>query len=153
MIFVEDKSDQYILQYFDKPSKKIYIADGKQDVVKKIKKEDDTIGIIDFDNGIDKETEGMEMSEDLNHIKVFSYKKSRLVVIYPRLQEWLVSACSESASKPSAFKLPDKIGEFHKAINKEILKDRLLKLLIHLKKNSNMFREYKSLIDKLNHKG
>lgn len=152
MIFVEDNSDQYILEYFNKPSKKILRADGKQDVVKKIKKENGSIGIIDFDDSINIEVSGMKKEEDHNHILLYNFRKSYLVVICPRLQNWLVTACQESNSTPSQFKLPDKVGEFHKAINKEFRKNQFVELLKYLKNNSQMFLTYRKLIDKINHK-
>ncbi len=151
MIFVEDNSDQYLLEYLNKPSRKIWRAEGKQDVVKKVRNEN-SIGIIDFDDSIAKEIEGMSIDEDHKHLLLYKKSDSFLVVFVPRLQNWLVSACNECQNKPSSFGLPDKVGELHNAINKEVRKQQFLNLLMHLNKNSQMFQTYKQIIKKINHK-
>lgn len=139
MIFVEDNSDQYILEYFNKPTRNIWRADGKQDVVNKIKKENGSIGIIDYDDSIENEVKGMDKEEDHDHLILYKSKESYIIVIRPRLQNWLITACQESNTTPSQFKLPEKVSEFHKAINKDIRKNQLIELLKYLKNNSKMF--------------
>lgn len=125
MIYVEDNSDQYLLEYLNKPYKKIWRAEGKQDVVKKVMKENGSIGIIDYDDDISNEIVDMELDENHKHVLLYKYKESFLIVIIPRLQNWLINACQEAGKSPSDFGLPDKTGDFHKAINKEVRKPNL----------------------------
>jgi hypothetical protein len=62
-------------------------------------------------------------------------KNNRVIVIKPRLEEWLLQTAQEASVDTKHFGLPDNAKDLHKIIHFRL--DQLKKLLHHLEEQQN----------------
>ncbi|AMM40010.1 hypothetical protein HS1_000204 [Candidatus Desulfofervidus auxilii] len=143
---IECKPDKLLIKLVTgAPKKSVIHTANKTEVIKMLFKiPDDAIGIIDEDPG----------SSHPSHLKKFRLKQDlsehglamleendsgkKLVIIKPRLEEWLLRAGKESAISFKEYNLPETGKDLHKVINtnlerlklvlKELLEERCVRL-------------------------
>lgn len=128
--------------------KKIIHANNKGNVCKKLQKNKNAIGVVDED------PESAQPSyigklQLYNHeydIKHFREKKSGnvLIVLCPRLEDWILKASKEAGIQVEDFGLPAHANELHKVINSRL--DYFTKLLDEFKGKSKMINALQVLL-------
>ncbi len=131
---IECKPDKLLIKIItNTPKKSIIHAANKTEVIKTLFKiSDDAIGIVDEDPG----------SPQPSHLKKFRLKQDlsdyglalleendfgkKLIIIKPRLEEWLLRAGKESDISFKEYKLPETGKDLHKVINSNLEKLKLI---------------------------
>lgn len=164
MIYFEDNAREALLEYLNKPQKKLELPCGKGTVLKKYKKDNSgcSIYIIDDDGDgvVDAEIEdSIEQEEDFKNITdIKLYKDKRLkekyIVIFDYdFPAWIIKALSQIGKQPSDYGFQNQKGKFHIQIREKDRKTQFKSILIDLKKNdSSMLKVLKSIFVKINHK-
>jgi hypothetical protein len=164
MIHHEDNARETLLEYLNKPKRKIEPPAGKTSVLKKFKK--DTAGsniyIVDYDdNGvIDEEiSNSIERHEDFKNfddVQLFKDKNINdkyIVIFYVDFPAWLIKALREIGKQPSDYGFSNQKGKFHLEIREKYKKDNFIKMLVDLNKNdSSMLNILKEIFKLINHK-
>lgn len=164
MIHHEDNAREVLLEYLNKPKKKIEPPAGKTSVLKKFK--NDTIGDSIFI--IDEDTDGMindeiidsvirhEKFQDIDEIQLFKHKtiKEKYIVIFKEdFPYWLINALKEIGKSPSDFGFNNQKGKFHSQIREKEKKEAFMRILVNLNKNnSSMLNTLKEIFTLINHK-
>ena len=164
MIYFEDKARESLLEYLQKPNRKLILCSGKMDVLKKFKKDksENNIYLIDNDdNGVidDEIKRSIERENEFKNITdVILYKdkkiKEKYIVIFNEdFPAWLIKALNQIGKKPSNFGFNDKKGKFHEQIRESERKENFKKILIDMnKEKSDMLKELKEIFKQINHK-
>lgn len=140
MIYLECNADEALVQACGVPKKVIKHIFSKGNVCKRLQKNKNVIGLVDEDpestqpNYIGK----LLLQSHEHNIKLFYEKKSGnvLIVLCPRLEEWILKAAKEARIQVKNFGLPDHANELHKVINSNL--DHFTKLLDKIKGKSKM---------------
>ncbi len=145
---VECKPDKLLIKFLiNVPKKSIVHAANKTEVIKTLLKiSDDAIGIIDED----------PWSLQPSHLKKFELKKNfsnyglsilhenqtkkKLVIIKPRLEDWLLRAGKESGVSFKRYKLPETGKDLHKVINTNLEKLQTTLNELLKSKNARLFK-------------
>jgi len=145
-LYVECEADKRLVLCLGK-NDPIHVH-GKGEILRKMAKRADCVGLIDEDPGKTQPSRLNEykiMGEYPNQgIRVLHNTKTHntLIVICPRLEEWILEACKESGVCPKKYGLPEDPKKFHEIVNValnqfeklivEILKSQRLKMLKNL---------------------
>lgn len=141
MIYVECKPDVALVNALGIPKREIIHAGNKSKVCKRLSKSENSKGLIDQDPWSDQlsyvkrlETvynqHGVEIREDRQN-------KNRLIILCPRLEEWILEATKEANLDITEYGLPNSGKKLHGMINTNISKfETLIEEL--LRRNSNM---------------
>ena len=127
MIYVECKPDQILVQVVTGlPIRQvIHELQGKGRVVYQVRRGSHSVGLVDEDPGATQPRLLTEMPtvEDLA-AQGFSVKQdsrgNRIVVLRPRLEEWIVRAAMDAGVLPSQFNLPKDPKRLHEVINVDL---------------------------------
>ena len=129
MIAVECEPDVILVRVFGVPSKKIYHAGSKGRVVKAVEKFGG-IEIIDEDPGCPQPKLLLNYSIAVTYeqlgIRILTRNNKRIIVICPRLEEFIIEACKESKINPKNFGLPLDSIQLHKKINAKLRNFKIL---------------------------
>lgn len=120
MIFVECKADKVFLKTIGIEEKIIYHAGGKGRVVHKLIKCKKEIGIIDEDPGRPqpKKLKQFKLIKEVHNMKILQDEnENKLILLNPRLEEWILNITKRYNLKIEKFNLPHNGEEFHKIIN------------------------------------
>jgi len=142
MIYVECKADKSLVQVIaDIESCKIEHCFGKSQVLEKLLKDKRSIGIIDEDPDAPSPTElkklKFECRESSRLSLKFCYERSNnnlLIIICPRLEDWIIKASIEEKINLNNYDLPSNPVHFHNIINPNITK---FQNLLHVLKGKN----------------
>ena len=151
-IYVECKPDFTLVRTITKiPKKHIIHAGGKSEICRKLEKQQNCTGLIDEDPLSIRPPyiEKMEIVDNLlqHELKVL-YDTSRgnyLVVLRPRLEEWILKAAQEASTDVRKYGLPDDAGKLHQEINANL--DKFERLIENLK-DSGRLKTLKKLLEK-----
>lgn len=124
-IALECKPDEALAKLLGFTKKQIYHQPNKGQVIKYLERNPEAIGIVDEDPGAawPDYFKKYERTLDEKHgVEVYTKANTRLVVIKPRLEEWVLKQASASNINPSNFTLPNSGHELHKIINTRIPK-------------------------------
>ncbi len=145
-ILVECYPDEALLRALGVPKKQLRHERCKGEVVKRVLKLDETIGLIDEDPG-------STQPRDLNNYRVVKTAKGlclltrqddankRIIMICPRLEDWLLLRAKSININPAEFGLPsqprhlhsvvryDRKGGFHRLLAELKERDHGMKLL------------------------
>ncbi|MDN5216989.1 hypothetical protein QQ020_33270 [Fulvivirgaceae bacterium BMA12] len=150
-IVLECKPDEVLIKSLGYTRKMITHQANKGEVVKYLIKNPGAIGIVDQDPG-STEPSFMKDFQKIDKIQFdidcrFSQKwKTKLIVLRPRLEEWVVKYAKVSKLKLANYSLPNTGKELHKIINSRLKNfERLLEdmheakneALLHLKESLN----------------
>jgi hypothetical protein len=141
MIYVECNPDELLVKLLTEVSKREIIhAGNKPEVCKRLKKINGVIGLVDEDP--DSVQPGYvsgrkeEIKEYENGIKVLEERNNKLIILCPRLEEFILDIAKKEKIDVKKYKLPDNGNEFHNIINVNL--DNFEKLVGDLKKVKTM---------------
>jgi len=150
-IVLECNPDEALIKVLGYSRKMITHQSSKGEVINYLERNPASIGIVDEDPGSAKPTYFSKFSlETEERFGIESYKitklGTRLIVIKPRLEEWILKHAKELKIDPGKHSLPSNGNELHKIINTRISKfESMLKVM--LDKRSAALGHLKSLID------
>jgi len=101
---------------------------NKEEVIKAlVKKEEHTVGIVDEDpyspeSRFFRQITSGTPALNTHGLKLYHLKErgNKLIVICPRLEDWVLRMCDELGVKPNKYGLPDAPKKLHKIINLNI---------------------------------
>jgi len=135
MICVECKADRLLVEKIARVGKKDIIHEGgKSRVLRLLQRQGNLIGLVDEDPGatqprvLKQYTLANRLSS--SGIKVLKRGESTLIVLCPRLEEWIIEAARECGLNMADFRLPDDGNKLHREINSSL--ERLASLLDNL---------------------
>lgn len=138
-ILVECNTDTYlmtrIIQTLNLTRKIIRCVGGKGRVIGKLEKSDDGIGLIDEDPGSSQPSDikcyqEVERYGDIKRLERRNNRKKKLIVICPKIEDWLLKRASKNNISPISFNLKNTPNAIHE---------------INIEKNSN----YRNFLNKL----
>jgi len=117
-VFVECYPDEALLRAIGVPRKQLRHERCKGEVVKKVLKLDCATGIVDEDPASAQPRdlssyEEVEVAEGLRLLVRRGSSERRLIVVCPRLEEWLIERAHLSDVKPKDYNLPDDASRLH----------------------------------------
>jgi len=126
MIYVECVPDKALVKILGIPGNEIFHAGGKGNICSRLKYSKNSIGLVDED----------PYSPQPNYIKKLKFQtkecsikvlydaefKNYLIVLCPRLEEWILKAVKEININIADYNLPQEAMELHKVINTRIKK-------------------------------
>ena len=149
MIFVECDPDEVLVKALGITRKNITHEADKPKVIKKVMKAESSKGMVDEDPLGDQPSyigQFKQIASEHN-IKVLRYDEasSYLIVLCPRLEEWVLSAAKEAGVDPVKYGLPSDSKELKKVINFRLENFRSLVRAID-DQRSNMMKKLKGLL-------
>jgi len=144
MIYTECKPDSTLVKILGNPKKQIIHLGGKPEVCKQLAKRENRRGLVDDDPFSIQPPylKKLRVMEDLSHygLKILNdtSKNNVLIILCPRLEEWVLEAAKEAGIDIKRYNLPDDGEQFHKVINIDLRKFE--KLVNDLKVKSKMMK-------------
>jgi hypothetical protein len=133
-VIVECYPDEILMQVLGLGRKEIVHQDNKGEVCNYLEKNEIKIAIVDEDPGSGQPNLLKKFNltgEKFEIRKLIQANTGKIVlIIKPRLEEWIIYQCEKSAISPGKFYLPNNAKELKKVINLRL--DRFRKLLIEL---------------------
>ena len=130
------------------PPRRIMHHQGKSELIRKLLKQNDSVRLID------KDPSSIQPTLYLQRFQVLSYSDSdgieilhhnqghnRLIVLYPRLEEWVIESARKANVSLRNYNLPTTGNELHEVINFKI--KRFEELLDDLKQSSERVKVLK----------
>jgi len=126
-------------------------ASNKSGVLKELSKRK-AFGLVDEDpmapQGIVTKDFHEEIVDEILQVKIHrNSRSSHLIVLCPRLEDWLLRICRLSKVDISKYSLPRESRELHKVINQK--KRNLETLLEALYKKSKIFLKFTTLLNRI----
>jgi len=127
--------------------KNIHHAGNKSELLKKLTERTNSIGIIDEDpwSVQPPHLKKFEEKQDLANYKLkilhHTSKNNVLIVLRPRLEEWILGAAKEANVDLKTYNLPNEAVKLHEQINIQI--NNFQKLLEDIKDKSNRIKSLK----------
>ena len=145
MVFVvECKPDRKLVKSLI-PRRRIVHAGNKSGVLRRLTRNyENSIGLIDQDPASHQPPDLGKFreirSDTSNKLRVlyFDRKRNFIVILCPKLENWIIEASHEANINISEYKLPDDPDELHRIINLNL--DKFEKLVSKLKQISNRVR-------------
>jgi len=150
LYLVECKPDGLLIGFLTSaPKKEIEHAGNKSELLKKLVKDRvESTGVVDDDPGSVQPPYLNEFSEiessSIHKLKMLKHKTNLLIILCPRLEDWILDAAKEADVDPRVYGLPDDSIRLHKQINIQLEKfQKLLEALIERKsKRIEMLKKY-----------
>ena len=118
-ILVECNADEAVLRALGLPRKQLLHFGGKYELVKKLKERTHDVGMIDEDPGKGQPPQDMssyrqtDSAEGLHLLTRRGRGGQRLVVICPKLEDWLIARAKSSGIRPEDYGLPSDPDRLH----------------------------------------
>jgi len=142
VIYVECKPDFALIKSLGIPKKNIIHAWGKSRVCRSLEKSSNSKGLIDEDPLSEQPPylEKLHLIQERHEIRTWhdSRRGNCLVVLCPRLEEWILKAAKEAEIDLRRYNLPDDAEKLHKIINISI--NKFEKLIVELKGRSRIVK-------------
>ena len=144
MIYTECKPDSSLVRILGIPKKQIIHQQGKPEVCKQLEKRGKWKGLIDEDPLSVQPPYLKRLQEKKNlsnyGLKILhdNSKNNDLIVLCPRLEEWIIKATEEAGIDIKRYNLPDDGEQLHKVINIDLSKFE--RLVNDLKVKSKMMK-------------
>lgn len=136
MIYLECYADKTLVVALDIPKKEIRHSHGKGNVCKSLLKNGKSKGLVDEDPFSTQPSYLGKLEIKLNEedIKLLydESAQNHLVVLCPRLEDWILKAAKEAGVNVEDYNLPKDVDEFSKIIN--IKPERIVPLIQNIKK-------------------
>lgn len=159
MLFVECKPDyELVISLASVPIKKVEHAGNKSGVLKKLVRRrgtpnyENSIGMIDEDP-LSTQPPDLEKFREIEYlerykIRILHYRwlNNRLLVLCPKLEEWIVEAAREARINLNDYGLPSDPRKLHEVINLGI--KRFRELVEDLMNQSNRVKELQAQLKK-----
>lgn len=137
MIFVECKPDTLLVKYLASSSeRRIIHSNGKSGVCKALTNNNNCIGVVDEDPWSNQPKYLKNLRENNDHqeyginLLLDADRDNKVIVIRPRLEEWIIQAAEKANVNLDGYKLPSDGEGLHDIINKNLEKfERLLEEL------------------------
>jgi hypothetical protein len=156
MYLVECKPDEILVKVLtNTPRKQIQHGGNKSELLKRLTKRSNSIGIVDEDPLSHQPPHLRKFEEKLKicDIKILHQRRGNniLIMLCPRLEDWILKAAHEVNVNPEKYGLPDNPEKLHEQINIKtdkflgfvddirIKSERLKKLKQHLSRNHETF--------------
>lgn len=140
MIYVECKPDRALVSSLGVPKRNIIHEGGKSKVCRRLEKSRNSKGLVDEDPLSEQPPyiERLNLIQDRHEIKTLhdNRRGNYLVVLCPRLEEWILKAAKEAEIDLGKYNLPDDAEKLHKIININI--NKFEKLIAELKGRSKI---------------
>ena len=154
LIYVECKPDEALIETL-LGSKDIIHSYGKARVIKVLSESNRKVmGLVDEDPGtpLPKDfSKNFLLKENYDEfdIKIFKHvdRESYLILLRPRLEEWILKACKEVEISPTKFGLPQDPDKLHRLININI--SSFTNLLDYLSTKSKRVQKLRHIIASL----
>jgi len=152
MIYTECKPDSVLVKTLGIPKKEIIHLGGKPEVCKQLEKRENWKGLIDEDPFSIQPSylKRLKMRVNLSNygFKVLydNCNNNDLIVLCPRLEEWVLTATKEAQIDIKRYNLPDDGEHLHKEININI--DKFEKLIKDLRGKSRQMKALEKSIKK-----
>jgi len=132
MMLVECKPDKLLVQIL-RPGLKVKHGGNKPDVIKLMLKHG-WCGMVDEDPGAPKPKsfKKFKLVRHYHGFSLYRYNQSFLVVVSPKLEDFIIQASQRAGIDLNEFRLPNDPDSLHRIINKNL--DNLEPLLVRLKK-------------------
>lgn len=139
MIHCEDNAREALLEYLNKPKKKIEPPAGKMTILRKFKKDSlgENIYVVDHDdNGVPDEEiiNSIKRHDDfknIDEIQLYCDKRINekyLVIFNTDFPAWLLEALREIGKQPSDFGFSNQKGKFHLEIREKERRENFKKI-------------------------
>ena len=153
MIYVECKPDLTLVKTLTGITRReiTHELKGKGEICNRLKKTTKCKGLIDEDpsSGQPRYVREARLENDLTEhdIRVLRHDQTdnRLIVICPRLEEWVLAAARQAGVNVSKYNLPTNAVKLHSEIN--IVLDKFEKLLVDLKDLSSRLKTLQGLLE------
>lgn len=154
MIYTECKPDSALVKTLGIQRKQIIHLGGKPGVCKQLEKREHYKGLIDEDpfSLQPPYLKKLQVKENLSNDYGFKVlhdnsKNNDLLVLCPRLEEWVLKAAKEADINIKKYNLPDDSEQLHKVINIDI--NKFEKLVNNLKDKSKMIKALEKSLKEL----
>jgi len=136
-VLVECDADEVVLRALGLPRKKLLHFGGKYELLKKLKNRANDVGMVDEDPGrVQPQDMGsyrqMGSAEGLHLLTRRGRGAQRLVVICPKLEDWLIDRAKSSGIRPEDYGIPSDPDHLH-SIPRYEHKEGFRRLLAELK--------------------
>ncbi len=140
-VLVECDADEAVLRALGLPRKQLLHFGGKYELVKKLKKRPHDVGMVDEDPG---KVQPQDMSsyrqtdsaEGLHLLTRQGSGGQRLVMICPKLEDWLIARAKSSGIRPEDYGLPSDPDKLH-SIPRYEQKEGFCRFLAELKERDS----------------
>ena len=154
MIYVECKPDLTLVKFLTNIKRRDITHEfkGKGEICNRLRKQANCKALLDEDpfGAQPRYMKEAKLVNDLpeHDLKLLhdSANNNYLVVLCPRLEEWVLKAAREAGIDVRKYDLPTDASRLHKEIN--IRLDKFEKLLEELKDSSNMLKTLKRLLER-----
>jgi len=133
------------------PKRRIMHHQGKFRLLQKLLEQKDSVGLVDKDPSGPQPMVYLQRFQPLGFqesygIEVWQHSQghNRLIVLYPRLEEWVIESARRVNISLGDYNLPASGNELHKIINFKI--SRFEELLEDLKRTSSRIKKLKKLL-------
>jgi len=118
-IFVECYSDTELIRFLGVASRDVRHVGGKGKVIQQVRDQADAAGLIDEDprSPQPRDLRNYQIEKTafgLNFLERNSADRKRLVVVCPRLEDWIITRAAAAGLKLAKYSLPDDPSELHK---------------------------------------
>ena len=150
MIYVECKPDAALVKSLSKVTRREITHESKGEICNKLRKHRNCTGLIDEDPSSTQPryVQEAQLVNDLSdsEIKVLHHSQTdnRLIVLCPRLEEWILKAARDVGMDVRQYNLPNDARRLHGNIN--ISLDKFENLLEDLKQSSNRLKTLQKLL-------
>ena len=142
MIFVECKPDEALVCTLGVSRREVIHAGGKSRICKRLEKITGAKGLVDEDPYSDQPPymQSLKLVAKSNDILVLHdpRRSNYLIVLCPRLEEWVLKAARIAGVRPEEYGLPGNGDELHRVINLRV--DKFTLLVSDLRARSGMIR-------------
>ncbi len=154
MIYIECNPDLALVKSLINVPRRgiVHEYKGKEEICKRLRKQDDSIGLIDEDPlstqpSYVKEA-GLEGDHSEHDLKLLYHRASNnyLVVLCPRLEEWVLKAARETGIDVRKYDLPNDAARLHRYINIKL--GKFENLLEDLRDSSSRLKTLKRLLER-----
>ena len=152
MIYTECKPDSMLVKTLGIPKKEIIHLGGKPEVCKQLEKQENCKGLVDEDPFSIQPSylKKLHVRENLSdygfRVLKDNFNNNDLIVLCPRLEEWVLKATKEAQIDIKRYNLPDDGEHLHKEININI--DKFEKLIKDLRGKSRQMKALEKSIKK-----
>ena len=135
MLFLECSPDATLARTLGVPRQEIIHSSGKGKVARNLQKRPGVSGMVDQDPGSAEPEALRQFCEESNHhgviLKVDRERYNRLVILCPRLEEWIIQTARAAQIPMTDFRLSENPGQLHADFNQRLPNfERLLKVLL-----------------------
>ena len=140
-VLVECDADETVLRALGLPKKQLLHFGGKYELLKKLKERTNDVGMVDEDPGkLQPKDMGnyrqTESAEGLHLLTRRGRGGQRLVVICPKLEDWLIERAKSSGIRPEDYGLPSDPDKLH-SIPRYEQKEGFCRFLAELKERDS----------------